>query len=140
MLSIIAGKQKTLVLGNLDATRDWGHAKDYVNGMWLMLQQTYGDDYILATGEPHTVREFVEMTWKKCGHEISWQGSSTDEVAIGPNGDVVVEISEEFYRPAEVEYLLGDPSKAKEKLGWKIENSFENLVDYMLAKAKQELA
>ena len=118
-----------LELGNLDAKRDWGYAPDYVEGMWRMLQERAPDDYILATGETHTVREFLEAAWGK----ITWKGRGTGETGEDENGRVIVRINPEFYRPAEVELLVGDPTKAWYKLGWKATTTFPELVARMVA-------
>jgi GDPmannose 4,6-dehydratase len=108
-----------LYLGNMDAKRDWGFAGDYVEVMWLMLQQDEPDDYVIATGKTHSVREFAELVFREVGIEIGWQGEGVDEVGVDrATGDVVIEIDPRYYRPTEVELLLGDPTKAKEKLGW----------------------
>ena len=122
----------TLRVGNLDAKRDWGHAKDYVDGMWRMLQQETPDDFVLATGETHTVREFAELAFKSAGHVLSWSGAGSDEVGCDETGRVVIRIDPTFYRPAEVEYLIGDPSKALRVLGWKATTSFPDLVHQMV--------
>jgi len=127
------GLQDKLYLGNIDAKRDWGHAADYVEGMWRMLQQDEPDDYCLATGESHSVREFVELSFKHAGQTIKWQGTGLDEVGLDADtGDVLIEIDPRYFRPTEVEELLGDPSKAREKLGWEHKTSFEQLVKEML--------
>ena len=118
-----------LELGNLDAKRDWGYAPDYVEGMWRMLQQQAPDDYVLATGETHTVREFLETAWGK----IIWKGSGINETGEDETGRVIVRINSEFYRPAEVELLIGDPTKACYRLGWKATTSFSELVARMVA-------
>ena len=112
--------------------RDWGHAQDYVYGMWLMLQQDVPNDFVLATGETHTVREFVELAFKSAGHTVSWSGSSIDEIDTDETGRVVVRINPKFYRPAEVELLIGNPTKANTELGWKPNISFTELVDRMV--------
>ena len=122
----------TLELGNLDAKRDWGHAQDYVEGMWRMLQQDKPEDFVLATGETHSVREFVELAFKESGHTITWQGTGVNEVGVDETGRTVVEINPKFYRPAEVELLLGDPSKARTKLGWTPTTTFPTLVTRMV--------
>lgn len=123
------GKQPWIELGNLDAMRDWGHAKDYVRAMWLMLQQDAPDDYVIATGEQHSVREFLEKAGKYFGMNIVWHGEGIDEVGIDTiTNSVVVKINPEFFRPAEVETLLGDATKAKNLLGWNLEYSFDDLV------------
>ena len=132
--AIEKGLQKTLYLGNLDAKRDWGHARDYVEGMWLMLQQEAPDDYVLATGESHSVREFVELAFAETGRKISWEGESVDEVGRDDRtGDVLVKIDPRYFRPTEVDLLIGDPSKAREKLGWAHKISFPDLVKEMVA-------
>lgn len=126
------GKEEKLYLGNLDAKRDWGYAKDYVYGMWLMLQHAEPDDFILATNETHSVREFIEETCKHLGFELAWQGSGIDEKGIDKKtGKTIVEIDPKYFRPAEVDILLGDYSKAKNKLGWEPETKFKELVKLM---------
>ncbi|WP_238916562.1 GDP-mannose 4,6-dehydratase [Clostridium sp. YIM B02555] len=131
--SIVAGKQNILSLGNLDAKRDWGFAGDYVKGMWLMLQQNEPEDYVLATNETHTVREFVELAFKIVGIQIVWSGSGIDEKGIDrKTGKVLVEINSKYFRPAEVEVLHGDCSKAIKKLGWTREVDFFKLVEMMV--------
>jgi len=132
---IKAGKEKQLFLGNLNAKRDWGHARDYVRGMWMMLQQEKPDDFVLATGETHTVREFVEKAFAVVGINIKWQGEGVDEVGINTaTGETIVKIDPRYFRPTEVEFLLGDPTKAKRALGWELEISFEQLVKEMVEK------
>ena len=127
------GTRDRLSLGNLDAKRDWGHARDYVEAMWLMMQQEEPDDYVIATGETHSVREFVVAAAAVAGIEIEWSGEGTDEVGRDrATGQVVVDVDPRFYRPAEVELLLGDPSKAKAKLGWEPKISFEALAEIMM--------
>lgn len=122
-----------LVLGNLDARRDWGHARDYVRAMWLMLQQDTPDDYVIATGEMHTVREFVTLAASVCGTTIEWEGQGVDEVGRdATTGHVLVKVSREFFRPSEVEQLCGDASKARSVLGWTPEYTFEALVEEMV--------
>ena len=119
-------------MGNIDARRDWGYAKDYVKMMWMMLQQEVPDDYVVATGEMHTVRELIEKSFARIGG-IEWKGSGVDEVGIDTTtGKTVVRIDPRYFRPAEVEQLLGDPTKAKEKLGWVPEVKFEELVKIMV--------
>jgi GDPmannose 4,6-dehydratase len=131
--AIELGLQDKLFLGNLDATRDWGHARDYVEGMWLMLQQVEPDDYVLATGESHMVREFVEKAFALIGRKIVWRGSGKDEQGVNAaNGRVLVEIDKRYFRPTEVDSLLGDPSKAEAKLGWKHKTTFDVLVKEMV--------
>ncbi|MDR3777253.1 MAG: GDP-mannose 4,6-dehydratase [Terracidiphilus sp.] len=127
------GVQKTLYIGNLDSKRDWGHARDYVEGMWRILQQETPDDYVLATGETHSVREFIELAFSKVGRAIEWKGSGVDEVGIdAKSGDLLVKIDSRYFRPTEVDLLLGDPSKAERILGWKHTVSFPELVSDML--------
>jgi GDPmannose 4,6-dehydratase len=131
--AIHCGKQKGLYLGNLDAKRDWGHAKDFVEGMWLILQQDSPSDYVLATGENHTVREFVELAFNEVGRSIEWQGEGINEKGFDKaTGDVLIEIDPRYHRPTEVDTLLGDPSKAKKDLGWQHTVSFEELVSEMV--------
>lgn len=128
------GMQKKLYLGNVNAKRDWGHARDYVEGMWLMLQQAHPDDYVLATGEQHSVREFVELAFQKVGVPITWHGSGTDETGCDArNGQVLVAIDPRYYRPTEVSSLVGNPKKARDRLGWKSRTSFPELVAEMVA-------
>jgi len=127
------GRQKVLKLGNMDAKRDWGHAKDFVYAQWLMLQQDKPQDYVIATGETHTVREFVELSFKEVDIDVEWQGTGIDEKGINKNtGKVLVEIDEKYFRPAEVELLLGDPSKAEKELGWERKVTFKELVSGMV--------
>lgn len=131
--AIEAGFQDTLFLGNLDAQRDWGHARDYVEGMWRILQQEAGDDYVLATGELHSVREFVEKSFALIGRPIAWRGSGVEEEGYDAGtGDVLVRIDPRYFRPTEVDLLLGDPSKARAKLGWTHTIPFEDLVREMV--------
>ena len=131
--AIAKGKQDCLYMGNIDAKRDWGYAKDYVEGMWRILQNDTPDDYVLATGEMHTVREFIEETFKLVDMPIKWEGEAENEVGIDSNsGKTVVRIDPQYYRPAEVEQLLGDPTKAKEQLGWEPAVKFKELVEIML--------
>ena len=129
------GRQNKPFLGNLDAKRDWGHARDYVEGMWRILQQDAGDDYVLATGETHTVREFVELAFAEIGIEIVWSGKAEDEVGkCAKTGRELVSIDPRYYRPTEVELLIGDPTKAKEKLGWTHTTTFKQLVAEMIKR------
>jgi GDPmannose 4,6-dehydratase len=131
--AIAAGKQDCLYLGNLDAKRDWGHARDYVEGMWRMLQQDTPDDYVLATGETRTVREFVERAFAEAGMAIEWRGSAEGETGrISGTDRTVVAVDPRYYRPSEVELLLGDPTKAREKLGWTPTTTFDELVREMV--------
>ena len=130
---ISLGLQKKIYLGNLDAKRDWGHAKDYVEGMWRMLQQDVADDFVLATGETHPVKEFVALAFNEVGIDIKWEGEGVNEKGINvANGDVLVEVDEKYFRPTEVELLLGDPTKAKNELGWEHTYSFQELVTEMV--------
>jgi GDPmannose 4,6-dehydratase len=127
------GRQKVLKLGNMNAKRDWGHAKDFVYAQWLMLQQDKPQDYVIATGETHTVREFVEVAFKEIGINIQWQGKGVNEKGVNSKTrEVLVEVDEKYFRPAEVELLLGDPTKAEKELGWKREVSFQKLVSDMV--------
>ena len=131
--AIQAGQQDKLYLGNLDAQRDWGHARDYVEGMWLMLQQDKPDDYVLATGEAHSARELVEKAFAQGGRTIVWQGQGGEECGVDKTtGVTLVEIDQRYFRPTEVECLLGDPSKARTKLGWQHRVSFDDLVREMV--------
>ena len=132
--AITLGLQDTLYLGNIDAKRDWGHARDYVEGMWRIVQQAEADDYVLATGETHSVREFVELAFAEAGRRIVWKGEGADETGTdAESGKVVVKIDPRYFRPTEVDLLLGDPSKAKEKLGWSHKTTFPELVAEMVA-------
>ena len=127
------GVQEVLELGNLDAKRDWGHAKDYVKAMWLMLQQDEADDYVIATNETRTVREFVERTFKYVNIDIVWEGSEVNEIGKDKaTGKTLIKINPDFFRPAEVEILIGDPIKGETKLGWKREIPFNELVERMI--------
>jgi GDPmannose 4,6-dehydratase len=131
--AIELGRQRTLHLGNLDAKRDWGHARDFVEGMWLILQQDEPDDYVLATGETHSVREFVELAFAQVGREIAWRGRGVDEQGIDArNGGVLVAVDPRYFRPTEVDRLLGDPSKARQRLGWYHKIGFADLVREMV--------
>ena len=122
-----------LKLGNIDSKRDWGHSKDYVYGMWLMLQQEKPDNYVLATGETYTVREFIERCFAKVGKEIEWSGKGVDEVGREKStGKILVKIDEKYFRPCEVEFLLGDASKAETELGWKREYDLDKLIEDMM--------
>ena len=132
--AIKLGRQETLFLGNLDVKRDWGHARDYVEGMWRILQQPEPDDYVLATGETHSVREFVEKAFAQIGIGIVWQGVGADEKGIDAgSGRVLVKVDPGYFRPTEVDFLIGDASKARAKLGWKHRVSFDDLVAEMVA-------
>ncbi len=131
--AIELGMQDKLYLGNIDAERDWGHARDYVEGMWRILQQDEPDDYVLATGESHTVREFVELAFARIGRIIEWRGKGAQETGVDKaSGDVLVEIDPRYFRPTEVPLLRGDPSKARKKLGWSHTTSFADLVTEMV--------
>ena len=137
------GTQDCLYLGNMEAKRDWGHAKDYVEGMWRMLQQDEPDDYVLATGEAYSVRQFVELSFAELGMTIRWQGSGVEEEGVcEETGQTVVRIDPRYFRPTEVEFLLGDATKARDRLGWTPQHSFSDLVRDMvaadLAEAKAE--
>ncbi|MBQ7668275.1 MAG: GDP-mannose 4,6-dehydratase [Clostridia bacterium] len=133
------GKQEYIELGNLDARRDWGYSKEYVRAIWLILQQEKPDDFVIATGESHTVREFVELAFKYAGIDIVWQGTGVDEVAINTaNNKVVVKINKQFFRPLDVNYLVGDSTKAFNTFGWKSEVSFEELVKLMVENDLKE--
>ena len=130
--AISDGKQKVLYLGNLDAKRDWGHAKDYVRAMWLMLQQERPEDYVISTGEQYSVREFVERAAPFYGFDLEWHGTGEDEIAMDKKTKkTIISVNPKYYRPTEVETLLGDSTKAKEELGWEPEISFEQLVQEM---------
>lgn len=132
--AIELGLQDCLYIGNLDAKRDWGHARDFVRGMWLILQQSKPDDYVLSTGEMHSVRELVELAFAQIGRKIQWCGKGNEETAVDTkSGATVVRIDPRYYRPTEVDELLGDSSKARSKLGWKHETSFSDLVKEMVA-------
>jgi len=127
------GLQETLFLGNLNAKRDWGYAPEYVEGMWMMLQQDKPDDYVMATGENHTIREFVELTFRELDIEIDWQVIEEKEVGIdSKTGKKIIGIDEKYYRPTDVEQLLGDASKAKEELGWEPKTTLNELVKIMV--------
>jgi GDPmannose 4,6-dehydratase len=127
------GKQEYMELGNLDSKRDWGYAGDYVEGMWRMLQQDQPDDFVLATGETHTIREFCELSFAEIGMTIEWRGEGTNEVGVDTvSGKTVIKINPEFFRPAEVDILLGNPAKAEKVLGWEREVDFPGLVKLMV--------
>ena len=131
--AIELGMQDKLYLGNLDSERDWGHARDYVEGMWMILQQDEPDDYVLATGEKHSVREFVERAFDHVGRRIAWRGAGVKETGVdAKSGQVLVEIDPRYFRPTEVDLLLGDPSKARQRLGWRHKTSFADLVKEMV--------
>jgi len=131
--AIASGRQQTLYLGNLEARRDWGHARDYVDGMWRILQQDSPDDYVLATGESHSVREFVEHAFAEIAMPIAWSGAGLEETGRDANGTVRVRIDPRYFRPTEVDHLLGDAAKARRVLGWRPKVSFAELVREMVA-------
>ena len=138
--AIKLGRQQTLFLGNLDAKRDWGHARDYVEGMWRIVQHAEPDDYVLATGEVHSVREFVELAFAQIGTKIVWRGQDVEETGIdAATGAVLVRVDPRYFRPTEVDLLQGDPSKARSKLGWQHKVSFQQLVAEMVAADLEEL-
>lgn len=126
------GLQDRLYMGNINARRDWGHARDYVRMQWLMLQQDEPEDFVIATGEQHSVREFIELAASKMGMHIEWRGEGVDEKGYDQDGNCIIEIDPDYFRPTEVDTLLGDPTKAREKLGWKPEITFEQLVEEMV--------
>lgn len=126
------GLDQCLFLGNMDAKRDWGHAKDFVEAQWLLLQQDEPEDFVIATGEQHSVREFVEIAANKIGLQMQWSGSGVDEVGKDQDGNIIVKVDSRYFRPTEVETLLGDPTKAKQKLGWVHKTSFDTLVKEMV--------
>ena len=140
---IKVGLQKTLYLGNLDALRDWGHARDYVEMQWLMLQQDTARDFVIATGEQYSVRDFVNICSERLSIKLHWVGTGVEEKALDENGNIIVAVSERYFRPAEVETLLGDASYAKKELGWAPKTSFNQLVNEMVEEdlllAKKEI-
>ena len=139
--AIELGLQKSLYLGNLDAKRDWGHARDYVEGMWRIVQQDVPDDYVLATGETHSVREFVELAFAQTGHVMEWQGDGSDEKGIDrASGDILVQIDPQYFRPTEVDVLQGNPTKAHEKLGWRHTTTFPDLIMEMVSEDLTEVS
>jgi GDPmannose 4,6-dehydratase len=139
MARIHLGLQDCMYIGNLDALRDWGHAKDYVRMQWLMLQQDEPDDYVIATGEQHSVKEFIEVTAKALGIAIQWEGQGVNEKGINlANGKTIVIVDPRYFRPTEVDTLLGDPTKAREKLAWVPEISFQELVEEMVRADLEE--
>ena len=138
--AIQLGLLNTLYVGNLDALRDWGHARDYVKGMWLMVQQDEPGDYVLATGEMHSVREFIECSFAVAGRRIVWRDKGIGEQGIDARtGNILVRVDERYFRPTEVELLVGDPTKAREKLGWKHTTSFDDLVTEMVTSDIRKL-
>jgi GDPmannose 4,6-dehydratase len=133
LANIISGKQKTLRLGNIDSLRDWGYAADYVRGMWASLQNDTPEDFIFATGQQYSVRNFVEAAFGLCGYSIKWRGDGTNEVGVDKkSGQVLIEIDPLYYRPAEVDTLMGNFDKAKTKLNWQPQTSFKELVSLMV--------
>jgi GDPmannose 4,6-dehydratase len=137
---IAQGMQKELVLGNLDSIRDWGYAPEYAEGMWRMLQHSTPDDYVLATNETHTVREFVELTFAHIGMPLRFEGEGEKEVGIDPTtGKVIVAVDPRYYRPTEVDLLIGNPAKAAAKLGWKPKTLFSDLVKMMAEADLKEI-
>jgi GDPmannose 4,6-dehydratase len=133
--AIETGKQDTLFIGNVNSKRDWGHARDYVEGMWMILQHGKPDDFVLATGETHTVREFIEKAFAVVGRKIVWNGQGLDEIGVdGKSGKVLVKIDPRYFRPTEVDLLLGDPTKARTTLGWKHKVGFDQLVEEMVTQ------
>jgi GDPmannose 4,6-dehydratase len=139
--SIHLGVQKTLFIGNLDSQRDWGHARDYVEGMWRIMQQPEPDDYVLATGETHSVREFIELAFSRVDIPIEWQGEGVDELGVDVrNGEILVRIDPRYFRPTEVDLLLGDPSKARRVLGWHHKVNFPELVSEMVKSDLEVIA
>ena len=139
--AIHLGVQKTLFIGNLDAKRDWGHARDYVEGMWRIVQQPDPGDFVLATGETHSVREFVELAFSHIGRKIEWQGKGVDETGVDrASGETLVKIDSRYFRPTEVDLLLGDPSKAHRELGWKHKVTFPELVAEMVSSDLKAIA
>jgi len=139
--AIHRGLQRHLFIGNLDAKRDWGHARDFVEGMWRILQQPEPDDYVLATGESHSVREMVELAFAEIGREIVWKGRGAGEQGLdAKSGEVLVLVDKRYFRPTEVDILVGDPAKAREKLGWRHKVSFKELVAEMVASDLDTIA
>ena len=130
--NIYRGSGMPIMLGNLDAKKDWGYAEDYVRGMWLMMQQDYPDDFVLGTGEQHTVREFAEEAFRVIGINITWKGSGVNEVGLSDDGKTMVKVSRDFYRPLESDNYMADYSKAKSKLGWEPKVKFRELVKLMV--------
>jgi GDPmannose 4,6-dehydratase len=126
------GLQDKLYMGNLDAKRDWGHARDYVEIQWLMLQQEQPEDFVVATGIQYTVKEFIEFAARTIDIEITWKGDGVDEKGYDQNGNCIVEVDPRYFRPTEVESLLGDPTKAKEKLGWAPKTSLQEMIEEMM--------
>jgi len=134
--NIEVGRQEILYLGNLDARRDWGHAKEYAEGMWRILQHDQGDDFVLATGRTETVRRFVDLAFAEVGRSIIWEGHGVDEVGRdAKTGDILVKVDPKYFRPTEVDLLIGNPAKAKEVLGWEAKTGLEDLVSEMVSIA-----
>lgn len=131
------GLDECLFLGNMDAKRDWGHARDFVEAQWLILQQDKPEDFVIATGEQHSVREFVEMAAEKIGFQMTWRGNGVNETGVDQDGNIIVKVDPRYFRPAEVDTLLGDPGKAKKQLGWSHKTSFDELVEQMVAEDLQ---
>jgi GDPmannose 4,6-dehydratase len=132
--AIHLGIQEKFYIGNLDAKRDWGHARDYVEGMWRIVQQPEADDFVLATGEAHSVREFVELAFSKIERKIEWRGQGVNETGLdAATGETLVKVDERYFRPTEVDFLLGDPSKARRILGWQHTVTFPQLVEEMVS-------
>lgn len=141
LAAIHLGRQERLYVGNLDVKRDWGHARDYVHGMWLMLQQEEPDDYVLATGEAHSVREFIERSFEQIDRAITWRGRGVDEEGYdAKTGQCLIKVDPRYFRPTEVDILLGDARKAHQRLGWRHTTSFEQLVQEMVQSDLQEVA
>jgi len=138
VVRIKLGLQKKIFIGNLNAKRDWGHARDYVEAMWMVLQQKKPDDYVIATGEQHSVREFIELAFKEVGEKIFWEGKGIQEKGVLPDGRVIVQVDPRYFRPTEVDSLLGDFTKAKKQLGWKPKMSFTELVSEMVREDLKE--
>ena len=139
-VAINSGRQETLFLGNVDAVRDWGHAKDYVEGMWRILQHSEPSDWVLATGEATSVRKFVEIVFSKLGRKISWSGEGISEKGVDQNGNVLVQIDARYFRPTEVPHLLGDASRAREILGWEPTHTLDSLIQEMVDAAKNQFS
>jgi GDPmannose 4,6-dehydratase len=129
---ISKGQQAVLELGNMDARRDWGHAEDYVDGMWRILQHERPEDFVLATGETHTVRKFVELCFEEVGVRIQWRGQGINEVGFDQQGRQLVRVNSKYFRPSEVDLLIGDAKKAREKLGWAARRTIRDLVNEMM--------
>ena len=129
---IANGSKEPVILGNLSAVKDWGYARDYVEGMWMMLQQDYPDDFVLGTNESHTVREFAEAAFRTIGKTVTWKGSGVNEVGLSEDGETLVKVSREFFRPLESDNYRGDYSKARKKLGWEPGTRFGDLVRIMV--------